>query len=115
MAIQPRNVAVCIILSIVTCGIYALYWLIKLNDEANALAEVQAPTSGGLVIVLTIVTCGIYGLYWNYKQGERIDVAKTARGIPSSNSGILYLILSVVGLSIISYALMQNEINQLVQ
>lgn len=29
------------------------------------------------------------------------------------NGGILYLILAIVGLGIISYALMQNELNQL--
>ena len=33
--IQQRNIAVCIILSIVTCGIYGIYWLICLNDDAT--------------------------------------------------------------------------------
>ena len=33
------------------------------------------------------------------------------RGIPSSNTGILYLILSVVGLGIVAYALM-HELNK---
>ena len=31
----------------------------------------------------------------------------------SSNSGVLYLILSILGLSIVSYALIQNELNNL--
>lgn len=35
------------------------------------------------------------------------------RNLPSSNSGILYLILQLFGLGIIAYALMQNELNQL--
>ncbi|MCH5252582.1 MAG: DUF4234 domain-containing protein [Lachnospiraceae bacterium] len=112
---QPRNIAVCIILSLVTCGIYAIYWFIKLTDEASALAEVQAPTSGGVAFILTVVTCGIYGWYWCYKQGEKLDAAKTAKGQPSSNSGILYLILQFVGLGVVAYALMQNEINQLIE
>ena len=38
---------------------------------------------------------------------------KTARGIASSNSGVLYLVLGIVGLSIVSWALMQNELNNL--
>lgn len=114
MGIQPRNIAVCIVLSIVTCGIYGLYWFIKLTDEANALAEVQAPTSGGTALLLTIITCGIYGWFWCYKQGEKLDAAKTAKGEPSSNSGVLYLVLQFVGLGIVAYALMQNEINKLV-
>lgn len=112
--IQQKNIAVCIVLSLVTCGIYGIYWFIKLNDEVNALAEVKEPTSGGIAFLLSIVTCGIYGLYWCFKQGEKIDMAKANRGIPSSNSGILYLILSIIGLGIVAYALMQNEINQMV-
>lgn len=64
-------------------------------------------------IVLTLVTCGIYGIYWAYKQGEKLDFTKNNRGIPSSNSGVLYLILQIFGFGIIAYALMQNELNKL--
>lgn len=31
--IQQRNIAVCIILSIVTCGIYGIYWFIVLSKQ----------------------------------------------------------------------------------
>lgn len=115
MGIQPRNIAVCIILSLVTCGIYRIYWFIKLTDEVNELAGNTDGTSGGVAFLLTLITCGIYGWYWCYKQGEKLDAAKTAKGMPSSNSGILYLILQFVGLGIVAYALMQSEINRLVQ
>ena len=66
-----------------------------------------------MAVLLTIVTCGIYGLYWAYKQGEKIDAAKANRGVASGNSGILYLILSIFGLGIVAWALMQNELNQM--
>ena len=70
-------------------------------------------TSGGVAFLLSLVTCGIYGLYWAYKQGEKIDEAKTARGIMSSNSGIIYLLLTIFGFGIIAEALMQNELNSM--
>ena len=112
--IQKRSIGMCIVLSIITCGIYGLYWLVVLTDDTNRMLEdAQNETSGGMALLFTIITCNIYGLYWMYKQGEKIDRIKTARGIPSSNTGILYLILSFFGLSIISYALMQNELNNL--
>ncbi|MCR5738073.1 MAG: DUF4234 domain-containing protein [Eubacterium sp.] len=111
--IKQRSVAVCIILSIVTCGIYGLYWLVCLNDDTNTVAGTPEDTSGVVVLVLSIVTCSIYLLYWLYKQGNKIDQVKTSKGIASSNSGIIYLVLAIVGLSIVSYALMQNELNQL--
>ena len=63
-------------------------------------------------MVLTIVTCNIYGLYWAYKMGEKLDKAKQNRGIPATNGGILYLLLFIFG-GIITYALIQNDINQL--
>lgn len=111
--IKQRNLAICVILSIVTCGLYSLYWFICLSDDVNSLSEKEG-TSGVAAVLLTIITCGLYGLYWSYMQGEKLDKIKTNRGIPSSNSGVLYLILSLLSVGIISYILMQNEINKLV-
>lgn len=106
--ITPRSIPVCVILSIVTCGIYGIYWMIKLNDEINTLAHESGATSGGIVFLLSIVTCGIYGLYWQYKMGERCDRIKGTAG----STGILYLILAVVGFGIVGYCLMQDTINK---
>ncbi len=110
--IQRRSIPVCIILSLVTCGIYALYWMARLNNDANTASNTFG-TSGGMVVLLNLVTCGIYGIYWAYKQGEKIDLAKSRRGINSSNSGILYLLLTLFGFSIVAMPLMQNELNQM--
>lgn len=110
-----RNIALCIVLSIVTCGIYGIYWMIVLANETNvASGHAQDGTSGGIVFLLTLVTCGIYGIYWAYKQGEKINEAKAMRNMPTdSNAGVLYLILEIFGLGIIGYALMQNELNKM--
>ena len=112
---NKRNIALCIVLSIVTCGIYGIYCMIVLANETNvASGHAQDGTSGGIVFLLTLVTCGIYGIYWAYKQGEKINEAKAMRNMPSdSNAGVLYLILEIFGLGIIAYALMQNELNKM--
>ncbi len=111
--IERRNIAVCIVLTLVTCGIYGIYWIVSLTNDVNTVSGDVNGTSGGMVVLLTIVTCGIYGIYWAYKQGEKLDFTKNNRGIPSSNSGVLYLILQIFGFGIIAYALMQNELNKL--
>ena len=111
--IERRNIAVCIVLTLVTCGIYGIYWIVCLTNDVNTVSGDVNGTSGGMVVLLTIVTCGIYGIYWAYKQGEKLDFTKNNRGIPSSNSGVLYLILQIFGFGIIAYALMQNELNKL--
>lgn len=111
--IQQRSIPVCIILSIVTCGIYGIYWFICLANDTNTVSGEQNATSGGIAYLLGLVTCGIYFWYWAFKQGEKIDAAKNSRGMASSNSGILYLILCLFGLSIVAWALMQNELNKM--
>ena len=37
--IQERNIGICILLWFVTCGIYTLYWVYKLNEEINRLSD----------------------------------------------------------------------------
>ena len=110
--VKQKSIALCIILTIVTCGIYGIIWFITLTDDTNA-AVGKPGTSGGMAFLLTLVTCGIYSLYWAYKQGEKLDEAKQAKGLAGGSSGILYLLLSIFGLGIIAYALMQDSLNKL--
>lgn len=110
--IFTRSIPLAIVLSIVTCGIYSIYWMIKLNDEINQLSGEVTATTGGMVFLFTLITCGIYGLYWQYKMGERCDRIKQNR---NGYSSILYLILAILSLSIISYCLMQDTINKAVR
>lgn len=108
---RARNIAVCVILSIVTCGIYTIYWMIVLNDEVlEALQE--DGTSGGMVFLFTLITCGIYGLYWAYQMGQRIDRLNSRYGRYTDNSGLLYLLLYLFGLSIVVHGVAQNELNK---
>lgn len=110
--LEYRNIATCIILSVVTCGIYGLYWLYKLVGDLNRASNDPDQTSGGMVILLSFITCGIYQLYWFYKAGQQMNTAKLLRGMQQdASTGILYLVLAIFQLHIISYALIQNELN----
>lgn len=109
---KSKNVALCIVLSVITCGIYAIYWLITLANNVNLAAKRPNGTSGGMVLLLNIVTCGIYGWFWLYKSGEALDLVRKDHGEPTGSLGILYLVLGILGLGIISYALMQSELNK---
>lgn len=108
--VNQRNVGMSIFLSIITCGIYGIYWYICINDEVNMVTG-QPGTSGGMVFLLTFLTCGIYGIYWAYKMGEKLDQARARQGVPTGSLAILYLVLSCVGLTIVAWALMQSELN----
>ena len=109
--IKPRNLVTAIILGFVTCGIYAIYWFIKLTDEMNEISGNDGDTSGGMAFLFNLLTCGIYGYYWAYRMGVKRDSLEEK----SSSSGVIYLILSIVGLQIVVYALAQDSINKAVE
>ena len=108
--ISKRNIATSIILSIVTCGIYGIYWFISITDDVKTLSNNDSP-SGGKAFLFTILTCGIYGIYWSYIMGKSLLDIKTKRNLVAEDNSVLYLILQIFGLGIVNYCLMQNELN----
>ncbi len=110
--IKKRNIALCIIFSLITCGIYGIYWEICLVNELNTASGRTQDTSGGVVFLLTLVTCGIYGLYWLYTAGNKVNLVRQRNGMPTdNNTGLIYLLLALFSAGIISYCLIQSELN----
>lgn len=105
--VSKRGIPLAIILSIVTCGIYTVYWQIKLTDEMNTLLNKPNATSGLMAFIYSVITCGIYFIYWLYKMGDNVDELKGKSG----DTGILYLILGILCLGLIPMALAQDAIN----
>ena len=110
--IKNRNIAICIILSIVTCGIYSIVWFFSINDEVNIASHNDSP-SAIVAFLLTIVTCGIYGLYWFYCIGQRLEQVRSEQGLPAGSLHLIFLLLSIFGFGIVSYAIAQNELNRI--
>ena len=105
---KNRNIGLAILFTIITCGIYGLYWFVVMTDDMNSIAtEDGYTTTGGMALLLTIVTCGIYGYYWAYKMGQKMNALT---GDP--NNTVLFLILQIFGLGIVNYCIMQSEINK---
>lgn len=109
--VENRSIALAIILSIITCGIYGLFWYAFMTNDANKVSGEYDSTSGGLTILYSLLTCGLYKIYWSYKVGKQLYNAGSNYGKDISDNSILYLILSLFGLSIISDALIQNDLN----
>ena len=114
--LEKRSIATCIILSIVTCGIYGIIWFIKLVNDVNAFCQDEKSNqSGGTVFLLTLITCGIYGWIWFYNAGKRMNAAGTKYNATVADNAVLYLILMIVGLGIIDYCMIQSELNKFAQ
>lgn len=104
---RNRSVATVIILYIITCGIYGLYWLAVTQDDLNQ-TDGETGTSGGTAVLLSIVTCGIYRIYWMYQIGRRVG-----RMSNNDSLNVLNLVLSLFGFDVIGMAITQNDINQI--
>lgn len=102
-----RSVALAIVLSIITCGIYSIYWFVVLNDEINDLSGDTTAPSGLVAFLLSLITCGIYGLYWAYVMGRKVACLNR-----TSDSGIINLIIALFGFQIINLALFQDAVNR---
>lgn len=112
--IEKRDIAISILLTIITCGIYGIYWFIKLTDDVATLSG-DSELSGGKAFLFTLLTCGIYGIYWAYKIGKDIFEAQNKYKVAATDNSVLYLILDIFGLGIITYCLAQNEVNKLAE
>jgi hypothetical protein len=112
MIIQ-RNLGLAIVLSLITCGIYAIYWFIVLTNDVGKLSG-DPNFTGGKHFLLTLVTCGIWSFIWSYQVGQQMAEAQRQRGWPSSDNSVLYLVLTIFGLGIVTYALVQSDVNKMV-
>lgn len=112
--IKKKDIAVSVILTIVTCGIYGIIWFVNITDDVATASEDHS-MSGGTSFLLSIITCGIYSFYWSYMMGKKLQVAKEKRNMSSSDNSVLFLILNLFGLGIVNYCLIQNELNDMAE
>lgn len=112
--VEKNDIIVCILLSVLTCGIYGIIWFIRLTDDCSK-ASGDNSMNGLTSFLLTILTCGIYSWYWNYQMGKRIATAQEKRNLPVTDNSAIFLILSLIKFDIISYILIQLELNKLAE
>ena len=107
--IEERNIIVYLLLTLVTCGIFGIYWLVvMLKDIATTSGEDINPW---MVILLSIITCGIYGIYFSYQMGKYMVKSGENYNVKIEDNSILYLILTIFGFGIVAYCLVQNDLN----
>lgn len=112
--VKEKSIGLCVVLSLVTCGIYSIYWLYTIAHDLNDLCESQNQEKGaepGLVVVLSIVTCGIYLLYYLWKAGKMVSSLTRINGHHPSDDSIVLMVLSILQLSLVSYCILQSHIN----
>ncbi len=105
-----RSPITIILLSIITCGIYFIYWLYVTSKEINdALGREEINTA----LVILGFFCFPVMIYVMYKLGNAIDELAGRRFIQTQSSFILWLILCLlfgVGIYIMEYQV-QSDLN----
>ena len=108
--INKRSIGVCILLSIITLGIYEIYWLYLLVKN---IRSIQKNTTSCTKEMLCLIFVPFYSLYWWYTRGEKVKQEFSQHNYASTGNGIVYLIFAIFGLSIVSMAIMQSDFNSL--
>ena len=111
MFISKRDLVLNIILTIVTCGLWGIVWEVRIADDIKLLTGEESLVSGIVLVLLSLVTCGIYFIFWVYNAGNKLELVKASYGLPTENKGLVYVVLSIFGFSIVALALMQNDLN----
>jgi hypothetical protein len=107
MAIKERNIVSCILLSLITCGLYGIYWAIMLAKEG---VSVKDPEDSGLLEILLMLFLPFVGLFLVEKK---LSEGCANRGIPHGDNSVLYLILGLLGLGIVGFCMLQNDLNHI--
>jgi uncharacterized membrane protein YwaF len=74
----------------------------------NTLLYKKDATGGLMSVFFTVLTFGIYGFFWAYRLGENVDNLKRN---PGGNSGLLYLLVYILGFGLVNLVLAQDAIN----
>lgn len=102
-----RNIALDVVLSVVTCGLYYLYWHYKQLEAVNAVIG-EDRFSFVKWLLLTLLTCGLWHIYHEYMLSQAVSVAL---GRNDDSDALVALVLSVFQLSIVADAIRQSQLN----
>jgi hypothetical protein len=97
--IKKRGLAGLIIFSIITFGIYGLYWIHSLAKDVNTICEGDGKKTSGLLMyfLLSIITLGIYSLVWLYMLGDRLQDNAPKYNLTFKESGGTVLLWYIFG------------------
>lgn len=103
-----RSIPLDIILTIVTFGLFNLYVQHQQMRAVNVMVG-QEKYRFWIWLLLVILTGGLYHIYHEYRMS--VDIAH-ALGDPTTNEGILSVILTVFFFWVIADAIQQSNINR---
>jgi glucan phosphoethanolaminetransferase (alkaline phosphatase superfamily) len=109
-----RSIGVSIVLTLVTCGIYDLFWDYWMGCEIRDHSNRQ-DINPGLDIFFMIITCNIYYFFWLYKMSGILRESE-ATCFPGEASRMmepwLLVVIGLIGATLVSDAILQYDLNR---
>lgn len=99
--VKHRNIFLVYLFTIISFGIYGIYWFVSTKNEMNELGA-SIPTAWLLIIPFV-------NIYWSYKYCEGF-----AQVIKKDNNTILWFVLMML-VGFVMPFIIQNELNKLAQ
>jgi hypothetical protein len=108
------SIAIYLILTLITCGLFNLYWNYKQMEACNYLLK-REDFRFLHWLLLSIITCGIYHIYYQYKMGAAIvEIQRASNRDVFDSLPIISCLVTIFGLSIVVDCIHQHEINKIV-
>ncbi len=109
------NIAAHLILTLITCGLYDIYWNFLQMEACNKLLG-KDEFSFWSWAIFSLLTCGLYHIYYQYQMGIAItEIQQKANKPVFENLPIISVFATIFGLSVLVDCVHQHEINKIVQ
>ena len=110
--LTKRSVASVVLLTIITCGIYGVWWTwvtCKAMQEQGKITRIPPV----LTVLMMLFYSGVGGALLGLDADDNLNAIKEMHGMPKTDNKVLWIILGVI-IPIVVMALVQNEINQMI-
>lgn len=122
MRYEERSPVMVLLLTLVTCGLYLVYWYYCFYRDIYSITG-RTPTGLPFFvdIIIAVFTAGLWGAYVDYGISRELQRIRQANDIDLPDSTVLVLALDVVSiftahlLFIVTSAIQQDEWNKMLQ
>lgn len=103
-----RNVGSCIILTIMTGGIFGIVWLVKICKDLGRLHGDENPVGSEVLLYLLVP---FYSVYWAYAKGKQMYEDSKKRGGNLTDRKYIYLFMNLMFMQLFTLGFIQTQLN----
>lgn len=103
-----RNVSSCVVLTIVTLGIFGIVWLVKVCKDLRKLHGDENPVGSEILLYLFVP---FYSVYWGYAKGKQMYEDSKKRGGNITDRKYIYFFMNLLFMQLFTLGFIQVQLN----